>query len=222
MDEKKKKILSKWLVRIVIFFVLAIILWLCFKLIKPSLIEILSNFSNLKNKTSKLSNIISYIFGIFDMIISIIITAVIHSKIEKRQDLPKIKIIPNQVHGRNISGVKKEKNINYTPRIEVGEKQIKYRIVFAKIINTGKNSITECSIEEQVISFLLTPNDETPIYFILYGHEEGKAVNYELKYLVQDTKNNSYKGTYCMQLDIEKGVASFWVQKTKGVLNNAL
>lgn len=185
MEEKNRKKLSKWLVRVIIFIVSAVLLWFGFKLTEPLLVKLILKLFKVTTELTRFQEIISYIFGIFDMIISMVISAIVQNKIEKKQNLPQIVIVPYQVQqGQNVSGIKKENPNHYKPKIMLGKKQAKYRIIFAKIVNTGKSSIVECLIEEQSISLLLASNGEIPLYLILYGRDDEKFLNYELKYSI--------------------------------------
>ncbi len=224
MNENKGKMLLKWVGRIVVCFILIIFLWFIFGRFKSSMMVFLTKNFKLEDELAKYENTISVIFGILDIALSIVISVIIPIKMEKREDFPQIVIIPNQTYRSNMSGIKKEKQIDFDNKIELGKKQTKYRIIYAKIVNTGKSMISECCINGQTITFLLYPDNEIPLYLILYDFDKGKSFDYELKYSVQDTNNNLYNGIYCMRLDLKKGVASFHIRKKlkRRLLNNAL
>lgn len=184
-----------------------------FLLIKPFVLSTISKFS--KTEIDKIEKGFKYLSGLVNIIFSASITTYIKPKIEFYLNKPQVLITPIQLQGPNVSGIRKE-SIEYSPIVELGEKSLKYRVIYAKIMNVSQNNVMECMIEGKNIIQLLGPNEEKNIYIIVYvpnNNTEFDNTTYCLSYSVKDTKNNIYGGKYSLDLDLKELKAHLEINK---------
>lgn len=200
-------------VSLIIVFLLSIFLfWNIIAFLEPYLLKITTKVSDIDVKIVK--DIFTWASGIFDAIISLIITSIVKIKIDERQSYPCVLIAPRQMQGKGISGVKKNTNLLYSPKIIIGEKKTEYRTIHATITNMGKVDISKCHINTQPLLSFLGCHKTTNLVFVLYdSFDEADEKEYILPYELWDEKGRKYSGLYCMKVNINNCDVTFYAYK---------
>lgn len=127
------------------------------------------------------------------------------------QEAPYINICT--IRKQAITGKKRKRNYN-SIEIELGNFHQEFRYVYAKIVNVGKSTITNCTIEKTNILNQLNPQDEFPITFLIFEPlKPNSRRTYSFQYQIEDGKGNKYKGTYSLKVNIDKREAIFLVKR---------
>lgn len=191
---------------------------ICFWTVKDLLINSLADQEAIVTLINK---VFPYVGTIVNLIITTGVTAWTKAKIEIIFNAPQISIRPEELlncNGCNVSGEKRERPIAYTPRINIGEETATYRIVFSKITNVGKVSISECTINGQTLSLYLDPEKNSDLYFVLFLSEDPKqnikgGNRVILPYKIRDINGNTYAGSYYMSIDTSYCKTTFNIYK---------
>lgn len=196
-------------VSLIIVFLLSICaFWNIIVCFEPYLLKIVAKESDIDTKIVK--DVFAWASRIFDTIISLIITAIVKIKIDERQSYPCVLIAPRQTQGKGISGVKKDTNLSYSPKIVIGEKRAEYRTIYTTLTNIGKVQISKCHINKQPLLSLLSCHETKNFVFILYdSFDETNEKEYILPYELWDEKGKKYFGQYCMKVNINNCNVTF-------------
>lgn len=200
---------------LIIFICTLLLLGICFWAIKELLINL---FANQAAIVALIRSVFPYVGGIANICITTAVTAWTKEKLELIFNAPRILIRPKEIpncNGFNVSGEKRERPIVYPPQIKIGGETATYRIIFAKIINVGKISVSECTINGQKISLYLDPGKDSNLYFVLYMSEDSTKRSNQiiLPYMIRDIYSNKYVGSFCMVVDTSRCKAVFNVHK---------
>lgn len=206
------------------FLTVVIVIWIIFGFIKPYLINYIDEFTD--SESSQIKTTVSVFFAFLDVGISAVITSYVESIFAAKQDFPRIFITSPKKNTRNVSGIKTTHSCPQHLCIKIGDSQPKFRIVYAKIKNTGRSIMSECIINKQVLNIVLDPDQNSELYFIVHESVNGTQSNnnYKFSYCIRDDQGNTYTGKYCMQVDNSKSIATFRAFKKmkRSVLKNAL
>lgn len=223
-DENNKKNLFVLFIKFIVFVICLLIIWRILVLIRPYIVQVFSESTD--GDYTLIERIISAFLGFFDLIISVMTTSFIESIFMAKQDLPRVFLYSPQGRAQNVSGIKTMNTCNSRLCVEIGIKQSKFRIVYARIQNTGKRTISECSINGQMINIMLPPNQSSELYFIIYTTDEFPQTdgNIEFPYCIRDDQGNTYMGKYTMKVNYGKSIATFHpIKKMKrSILKDAL
>lgn len=217
MTDNSKKRFLQFLVYLfvgLVFIATAALLFLCLWGIKLFVTTAIANETEVVEIINKG---FPYVAGMIDLIITTLITAWTQSKIDIRLNAPQLLICDEHTKNYSISGMKKERPVDYSPRITVGAAQARYRIVYAKIENVGKGIMSECFINKQKIPVNLEPGASSKLYILLYCSNEDYSLStkrqYYLPYEIQDANGNVYVGEYTMQVDFLNCQTQFHVKE---------
>ncbi len=214
MENKKREGLIQNGILIGLFILLFIMLWIVFKYIQPALIELLMNQFQSNFAVSICKRFLPYVAGVMNIIISAVVTSYVKLVIEKRSEIPQILIEPCQE--KNISGVRKNKHISENPKVKIGVKNDRYRIIYARMENIGKSIASNCKIENKLICQRLSPGESKNLYFILYDSSDGSMFfEKKITYSIQDIQEKNYTGKYLMQINLVEGQVSFKIDKNR-------
>lgn len=193
---------------IIVFLLSIYVFWNIIVYLEPYLLKIVTKESDGDTKIVK--DIFAWASKIIDTIMSLIITTIVKMKIDERQSYPCVLIEPRQTQGKGISGVKKDTNLSYHPKIIIGEKKAEYRTIYATITNTGKVQISKCQINKQPFLSLFGCHERKNFVFILYdSFDETNEKEYIIPYELWDEKERKYSGLYCMKININNGNVTF-------------
>ena len=217
MNRKTKELLSTWLIRIAVFFLLVLVFWKVPVIVKPYLNRVLSDVlddqsSKVEIGSSVLSTIVKYFLSV---VLTPLITKCIESLFSPPQKLPKIMITAPNNNVNNISGVK---TINSCPQnlcINFGQIGNQFRIVHAIVKNTGESSITGISINGKKTSFTLEPKTSNPVYFIVSESDMAtwRDDSFDFPYNICDDQGHLFSGWYRIKLNDNQTCASFYPTK---------
>lgn len=214
MEDKKRKRLIQNGILISLFILFFAILWIAFILIRLTLIEFLVNQFHSTAIDFICRKILPCVAGVINLIISTIVTSYVKLVIEMKSEIPQILVEPCQEN--NISGVRKDKNVSNEPKVKIGVKNDRYRIVYARIENIGKSIVSECKVEDKLICHKLSPGESKNLYIILYDSPDDiMFFEKQIMYSFQDIQGKSYTGQYLMQIDLVRGQVLFQMDKNR-------
>lgn len=195
--------------KLIVFSIFGIVIWTIFEFIRPYLIKFITEFTN--GEFTVIKKIVSSFLVLLDAVVSKMATSFVSSLLLEKQEIPKVFITSPQKKVQNVSGIKTSHTCASHLCIKLGNKQPKFRIVYAEIKNTGKRIIAECSINKQVLNIILEPGQSSKLYFIVYDSADNTSINhnYKFSYWIRDDQGNIYTGKYCMQVDYNNSKAVF-------------
>lgn len=224
MNKINYKTLFWWLAKILIFMAIAIAIWRFFALIKPPFLKYIDKFFD--KEFTQIKTGVSIFFGFLDICISAFVTSYVESVFVAKQDFPRIFITSSNRNARNVSGLKMTHSCDKHLCVEIGKSQPKFRIIYARIKNTGKSIISECIINNKKINVTLEPDQSSELYFVVYESVSNVKSNYNFKfpYCLRDDQGNVYIGKYCMEMNKSESIATFRALKKirRSILKNAL
>lgn len=203
MSKLNYKIIFKWFLRILLFSIFFAVIWF---FIRPRLITLLANY--IKN-VNIITNIMNYSWGVFDLIISALISLEIENIFQKK---PKVYISPMDNMGCNMSGIRRMNDLDTKLCVKIGTSSLSFRIVYAEIKNIGNKIISECYINGQNVNICLAPNQSSKLYFIIYEQIDSLS-KFIIPFCIRDDENYIYRGKYCILIDYQNSKALFRVNK---------
>lgn len=187
-----------------------------FFIVRLLLIVILKNWLNtyVTFDNLKTSDILTIISGIISSIFAFFTNYHFkHWEVQNniRQEAPYINI--TTARDQSVTGKRTMKG-RTTFEIGLGKKNSEFRYVYAKIINTGKSTVVNCSIANTSVPYQLKPQTEYPICFLVYEPlKPNSRHNYSIIYQIEDGKGNKYKGAYILKIDTSKMKATFHIKR---------